>query len=312
MIKDFTDDYSIHGEKFLVVNAIVCKSAKGGKYLNIKLQDSSDVIEAKKWNATDDDETILRRGNIVRIHGVVSIYNKNLQLNIESAEICDSDNLDNYIVSSPLSEKYLRDEVARLFDSMQDEDLKLVLSEFLHKYDKQYFIYPSAVTNHHDYLRGLVTHSLTMAHLCVSIVEEYKLTGIELNKDLLICGALLHDIGKISEFTSEILPEYSTEGKLLGHISIGSCEIHEICEKLHIDHEKTMLLQHMILSHHGQYDFGSPVLPMTKEALILSMVDNLDAKLVMFDKEINNLLQEGTFTDRMAKLDNRSIYKPKK
>ncbi|MEG0978346.1 MAG: OB-fold nucleic acid binding domain-containing protein, partial [Bacilli bacterium] len=144
MIKDFTDDYSLHGEKFLVVNAIVCKSAKGGKYLNIKVQDSSDVIEAKKWNANDDDETILRRGNIVRIHGVVSIYNKNLQLNIESAEICDSANLDDYIVSSPLSEKYLRDEVARLMDLMQDEELKLVLGEFLHKYDKQYFIYPSA------------------------------------------------------------------------------------------------------------------------------------------------------------------------
>ena len=188
----------------------------------------------------------------------------------------------------------------------------LFRSAIYDKHEDTIYIYPAAVSNHHDYIRGLLTHSLTMAHMCDSIVEEYKKTNIILDRDVLIAGALLHDIGKIVEFTSPILPEYSMEGNLLGHISIGCSEVKEICDELGIEGEKGILLQHMILSHHGQYDFGSPVLPMTKEAMILSLVDNLDAKVVMTDKIEKSLVDEGTFSDRIVGLDGRRIYKTKK
>ena len=133
----------------------------------------------------------------------------------------------------------------------------------------------------------------------------------EADHDLLITGCLLHDMGKMIELEGPIVFKYSTEGKLLGHISIMAAEIRKAGEELDIKSEVPMLLEHMVLSHHGQQEFGSPVMPLTKEALLLSLIDNLDSKMVVVNKALADV-EPGAFSNKVFPLDNRSFYKPKK
>ena len=174
------------------------------------------------------------------------------------------------------------------------------------KYGDKIFSYPAAVSIHHEYSSGLLVHSLTMADIASFLAPIY-----EADYDLLITGCLLHDLGKIIELEGPIVYKYSTEGKLLGHISIMCAEIRKAAEDLKINSEIPLLLEHMVLSHHGQQEFGSPVMPLTKEALLLSLIDNLDSKMVVINKAINDV-EPGNFSNKVFPLDNRSFYKPKK
>ena len=129
------------------------------------------------------------------------------------------------------------------------------------------------------------------------------------DRSMLYAGAILHDIGKTVEFSGAVLPKYTVEGKLIGHISIMSALVKETANKLGYDNERVMLLQHMILSHHGKQEFGSPVLPLTLEAEILSFIDNLDSRINMITKALNEI-NEGEFTNHQYGLEGRCIYKP--
>ena len=129
------------------------------------------------------------------------------------------------------------------------------------------------------------------------------------DRSMLYAGAILHDIGKTVEFSGAVLPKYTVEGKLIGHISIMSALVKETANKLGYDNERVMLLQHMILSHHGKQEFGSPVLPLTLEAEILSFIDNLDSRINMITKALNDV-NEGEFTNHQYGLEGRCIYKP--
>jgi 3'-5' exoribonuclease len=131
----------------------------------------------------------------------------------------------------------------------------------------------------------------------------------KVNTSLLYAGIIMHDIGKTIELSGPIVPKYTTQGKLLGHISIINAEIYKVCQELGINGETSTLLQHMILSHHGQYEFGSPVLPMTKEAELLNFIDNMDSRMNAIDKAIS-LINEGEFTPRQFALEDRNFYKP--
>ena len=149
-------------------------------------------------------------------------------------------------------------------------------------------------------------HSTFMAEHCDYICTKYP----DINRDLLVTGALLHDFGKMIELEGPAVYKYSTEGKLLGHISIMCAELRMAAEKLSIKSEIPLLLEHIILSHHGQHEFGSPVLPMTKEALLISMLDNLDSKLNLLDRVYEGL-KPGEFSQKIPSMDGRSFYKAK-
>jgi 3'-5' exoribonuclease len=142
-------------------------------------------------------------------------------------------------------------------------------------------------------------------------LANYLCPIYDADRDLMITGCLLHDLGKIIELEGPIVYKYSLEGKLLGHISIMAAELRKAAQELDIKSETPLLLEHMILSHHGQLEFGSPVMPITKEALLLSLIDNLDSKMVVVDKALSDV-QEGNFSNKVFPLDNRSFYKPKK
>ena len=143
-----------------------------------------------------------------------------------------------------------------------------------------------------------------MLKLADQLIEVYSY----LDADLLYAGVILHDIGKVKEFTGPIVPAYSIEGSLVGHISIGHAMVKEMAEELHIEGEEVYLLEHMILSHHGKQEFGSPVLPQIPEAEALTLIDNVDARMNMFEKALHDT-EPGSYSARIFGLENRNVYK---
>lgn len=170
----------------------------------------------------------------------------------------------------------------------------------------KYYSYPLASKIHHNFLGGLSEHSLGMAKLCWMICKQYP----QLNRDLLVAGALIHDVGKTVEMSGPVTTEYTLEGKLEGHISIANGMLTEVAESLGLEGtEEAILLHHMILSHHGHYEFGSPVLPLIQEAEVLSLVDNMDARLNTL-KQALEPVKPGGYTSKLFALENRAFYKP--
>ena len=307
MISEFTDHDRIEGQ-FLLGSVSKGVNANGGSYFSVELRDASGQITAKKWDATLDDEQIFVTGNVISVIGETNKYRDALQLKILSAEVVPLDEIDvdRFVKAPPISKEELINKFNNYVKSVKNEDCQKLLKYMINKFDDKLYNYPAAVSIHHEYSSGLLVHSLTMADIAAMLCPIY-----DADYDLVITGCLLHDMGKIIELEGPIVYKYSLEGKLLGHISIMCAEIRKAAEELKITSEVPVLLEHMVLSHHGQQEFGSPVMPLTKEALLLSLIDNLDSKMVVVSKATEDL-EPGSFSTKVFPLDNRSFYKPKK
>ena len=307
MISEFTDHDHIEGQ-FLLGSVSKGVNATGGSYFSVELRDASGQITAKKWDATLDDEQIYVTGNVINVIGETNKYRDALQLKILSASVVPLEEIDvdRFVKAPPVSKEELINKFNNYVKSIKNEDCQKLLKYMINKFDDKLYNYPAAVSIHHEYSSGLLVHSLTMADIAAMLCPIY-----DADYDLVITGCLLHDMGKIIELEGPIVYKYSLEGKLLGHISIMCAEIRKAAEELKITSEVPVLLEHMVLSHHGQQEFGSPVMPLTKEALLLSLIDNLDSKMVVVSKATEDL-EPGNFSTKVFPLDNRSFYKPKK
>ena len=307
MISSFSDGMRVEGQ-FLVGNASKSINNLGSFYYTLELRDASGVIPAKKWEVTSEDEKILVAGNVVLVTGEVVKYRDALQLKVLKASLVEEEDIDFLSLLTP--PPVPKDELIKKFNyyvsSVKDKDCAALLSYFINKYKDKLFVYPAGVSVHHEYSSGLLTHLTSMAELGDFLANKYQ----PLNRDLLITGILLHDIGKLIELEGPVVYHYSVEGKLLGHISIMTAEIREAANELHITSEIPMLLEHMVLSHHDKPEFGSPVSPMIKEALLLTMIDNMDSKMAIVTKALETV-EEGEFTQKLYPLDGRSLYKHK-
>lgn len=282
--------------------------ANRSTYLSITLQDDTGTIEAKLWNATKEQVETIVTGCLLQIKGDVIKYNEDRQMKIVKVAVSSNNDNDKlkFLKSAPIEGQTLMDQIMAYVERIDNLKLyQLVKSLILEHYDKLK-IYPAASKNHHEYVSGLAHHTLGMLKLADAMIELYP----NLNKDLLFSGIVLHDLGKTVELSGPIVPEYTVEGKLLGHISISQALIKEKADQMNIDGEEVVLLQHMILAHHGKNEYGSPVLPLIKEAEILYLIDNMDARMVMMDKALEQT-EPGSFTKRVFSLENRSLYKPK-
>lgn len=309
MISDFVDGMKANGQ-YLVANAAKCVTNAGLTYYNVELRDCSGNIAAKKWDATEADEAIFVAGNVIYIDdGSVLQYRDNLQVKIVKAHLVNPESIDFSVLLTP--PPVPREELERRFnayvESVQDPDCRKLLDYFVNKYSSQLYVYPAGVSVHHEYSSGLLMHLTSMADLGEFLAKKYA----PVNSDLLITGILLHDIGKLVELEGPVVYHYSTEGKLLGHISIMTAEIRIAAKELGLTSEIPMLLEHMVLSHHDKPEFGSPVGPMIKEALLLTYIDNLDSKMAIASKALD-AVEPGEFTQKVYPLDNRTLYKPKK
>ena len=306
MIADFNDHEHIEGQ-FLLGNVSKGVNANGGAYFSVELRDASGQIVAKKWDATAADEQIFIVGNVLSITGETNLYREQLQLKILTAELVPLEQIDveKFVKAPPVSKEELIARFKNHVASVKNEDCQKLLKYMMDKFGDKIFSYPAAVSIHHEYSSGLLMHSVTMADHAAYLAPIY-----EADHDLMITGCLLHDLGKIIELEGPIVYKYSLEGKLLGHISIMCAEIRKAAEELKLTSEVPLLLEHMVLSHHGQQEFGSPVMPYTKEALLLSLIDNLDSKMVVVDKALQDV-EPGNFSNKVFPLDNRAFYKPK-
>ena len=307
MIASFEDHEHIEGQ-FLLGNVSKGVNANGGAYLSVELRDASGSIVGKKWDATMEDEQLFIVGNVIQVVGETNKYKDQLQLKILSAQLVPLEEIDveKFVKAPPVAKETLIERFNAHVNSIKNEDCLKLLNYMINKFGDKLYSYPAAVSIHHEYSSGLLMHSISMADLANYLCPVY-----DCDHDLMITGCLLHDMGKIIELEGPIVYKYSTEGKLLGHISIMAAELRKAADELKIKSEVPLLLEHMVLSHHGQQEFGSPVMPLTKEALLLSLIDNLDSKMVVVNKAVADV-EPGNFSNKVFPLDNRSFYKPNK
>lgn len=306
-VKDIKDGDHVN-DLFVVSSVNKCTSDKAKTYLNITLQDNSGSISAKKWEVLPGDTDFIKTNNIIEVEGEVTDYKGSLQMKVLFARPIDISTVDlsDFKKVSPIPLKDMKAKLDKYLKSFKDPDVALITNKVIeHFYDK-YITYPAAVKVHHEFGSGIIHHSLAMADLAEEVAKLYP----QVDRDILVAGTLLHDIGKTIEYKDGPVPEQTVEGKLCGHISIMYAEFKRIVETLNIKSEVPMLLEHMILAHHGQLDFGSPVVPCTREAMLLSMIDLLDSKMMCLDKYLD-ATEPGEFTERIWSMDNASFYKPK-
>ena len=207
----------------------------------------------------------------------------------------------------PVDPKDLRDYLAQMIFKIENPVWQRVVRALYSKYDKEFYSYPAAKTNHHAFESGLAFHTATMVRLADAIGDIYP----QLNKSLLFAGIMLHDLAKVIELSGPDDTEYTVRGNLIGHIALIDEEITKVLLELKIDDSKedVTVLRHVILSHHGLLEYGSPVRPRIMEAEILHMIDNLDAEMMMMTGALAKV-GEGEMTSRIFAMDNRSFYKP--
>ena len=298
-VKDFIDR-ECHIDLAIVVSVTEGKSSKGSKYLSLVLQDSTGTIDAKKWDASPSDEVLLGVKKVVALDGYPLMYNGNqLQYKINDYEPVYTYN--------EVDRKLLEEKFLGYIDAIKDVEIQTIVKEIVNNKYSKILLHPAAKTNHHEYAGGLLHHEVSMLDLAKAIANLYP----TINKDLLYAGIILHDLGKTVELSGPIATEYTLQGKLIGHISIIQTDIVEAAKKHNIEGEVVTLLQHMVLSHHGKLEYGSPVLPLTLEAEVMYQIDNIDSKIVMINKALKDVEVGGNST-RIMGLDGRSFYKHSK
>lgn len=288
----------------MIARAEIGRTAKNTPYLTLALQDASGTLDSRYWNLSEEEAKAWKEGMVVEARGELKRYRNAWQMRVFSLKQTDGDPVD-FVPNAPVSREKMADEIAGMIDAMDNEVIRQVTKTLLDEYGKEFFSYPAAVRNHHNYPGGLAWHSLSMARMALHIIDQYGW----LDRDLLVSGVLLHDLAKIFEYTQPVLPEYTIEGNLVGHISMGTQLIDRAAVSLGVEQsEEVMLMKHMLLSHHGKYEYGSPVLPMIPEAEVLTLLDNLDSRLFMIENMIEQVAP-GCFGPRNFALDNRMFYR---
>ena len=294
--------------ELLVTNCTKGMSNAGSPYLNITLQDKSGVVEGKKWDAQEIDSIIAEPGKIIGMVADVIDYRGAKQLKILSLNEVDQSSVsfERFCMPSPVPQEELIRKLNGYINGIQDKDCKAIVSKIINDNYNAFITYPAASRNHHEFMSGLLYHTVSMANMAMLIASYYD----NIDKDILLSGVILHDVGKVIELSGPVATKYTLEGKLLGHISIVMAKIRKCAEDLNITSEVPTLLEHMVLSHHGSRDFGSPVLPLTREAVILHFVDDLDSKMNILDKALADI-EEGEWSQRIIAMEGRAFYKPK-
>lgn len=295
---------------FLIHRATQGVTAQGKDYITLFLQDKSGDIEAKLWTVSKEDMQILQPETIVWVKGDVINYRGRKQMKVNQFRLSkpeDGFKTQDFVDGAPLSPDEIQENISHYILDIENANLQRITCHLLKKYQDKFFTYPAASSHHHNFASGLSYHVLTMLEIAKSLCNIYPL----LNRSLLYSSIILHDLGKVRELSGPVATTYTVEGNLLGHISIASDEVAEAAKELGIDGEEVMLLRHMILAHHGKMEFGSPKLPHLKEAEILFFIDNIDAKMNMFEKAFKKT-DKGQFTERIFGMENRQFYNPEK
>jgi 3'-5' exoribonuclease len=266
---------------FSVMQASVGRTRNDKPYLRLQLADCYGTIEARMWDDVEAATSVVRTGAYIGVRGCLETYQNQRQLRVDAASPLRVE-LDDLVLFLPRSARgadLMDAELAALIHSISDPGLSQLLAALLAPASdtgQAFRLAPAAKQNHHAYLGGLLEHTLSVARLCDTLADHY---GTALDRDLLVAAALLHDIGKVREIGARAGFPYTDEGKLLGHILIGMQMVADAARGVpQLGENRLMLLQHLIASHQGRYEWHSPREPRTLEALVLHYADDLDAK----------------------------------
>lgn len=311
LIKTFKVGEEITG--YYLVKAKNIKTSSANKpYIDFTLQDISGEVNAKLWDAKGDVETQYNPGEIVKVMGSVTQWQQSVQLKIiKIRTLNEEDEVDysQFIPTAPIEAQNMFDEILGFVAEIQNDDIRKLVEALIEIYERQLMYYPAAKSNHHAIKSGLLYHILRMLRSAKALGSVYK----NLNMDLVYAGVILHDIEKINEMDASdvgVVEGYTKEGQLLGHIIMGIKRIDQVSERLGIDPEISLLVQHMILTHHYEPDFGSPKKPLIPEGELLHYLDMIDARMYDMNKALKEVETE-QFTEPVFVLDRRKLYKSK-
>lgn len=296
---------------FVVLKARLGYS-KNGPYWDLEVQDKTGRIPAKIWHPLSNNYQEIKEDSFVKIKGQVDNFRENLQINVNTLDYANDNEikLEELIpCSDPPPEELIKELETLCLEKLQYRPWKRLCGLILNdRYIRERFILlPGAVNVHHVYRGGLLEHTLSVCKLSLDIAKNYT----DVDREIILVGSLLHDLGKIKEYDGNISYNVTDSGRLLGHIVLGLSMIDPFLEKISGLQEDLILhLKHIIASHHGEYEFGSPKRPMTKEAYIVHAADNIDAKMSMINSAIEELEEKGENWSKYMKFLERKIFKP--
>ncbi len=274
---------------FLVKQKSISFTKTGKPYLNLTLIDKTGEINGKVWEQAESLSKLFKKDDFIKIKSSSVTYQNSLQLNISAITLCPTSEIDitGFLpqAKNDIEQTFLK--LKTIIEEVRNPHLKQLLDLFMadEQFVRLFKTSPAAKNLHHVYLGGLLEHTLSVSNLILQVCEHYQ----GLNLDLLLTGGILHDAGKIHELTCSRSFDYSDQGRLIGHITLG---VEMIDEKIRLipdfPRELAIELKHLIISHHGEYQYGSPKRPKTVEALILYYLDDLDAKV----EEIQSFIQQ--------------------
>lgn len=279
----------------------------GAPYLDLIIGDKDGEMFAKYWEATAPG--LFEQDMVVKIRGTIEQYNGKDQFRVSQirpVNSSDNYNLSDLIPSSDIGGEQLFNMIKNRVNNFDDNDLKAIVNKIIDERREKLITCPAALRLHHAMLGGLMYHTMSIIRMAEEICKIYD----NIDKDLLLAGAILHDVAKTWEFETGdtgLAKGYSVEGELIGHLVKGAMYIDEAAKELNITSDRVFLLEHMVLSHHGIPDYGSPIRPMFLEAVILSALDTLDAEIYEIN-DATSKVEAHTFTDRQWALDNRKLY----
>ncbi len=279
-VDDIREKTKVEGN-FLVTRKDMAVGKSGKPYIMARLMDSTGEVEARVWDNADAAAANFNKDDVCRVEGFAVSYQGGLQVNISAIAALPEDRytLRDFLPSTEREPDEMFADLTEIISSMTDSDIRGFFDSLFAE-DKGvvelFKLAPAAKGMHHNRLGGLLEHVLSVAKLAEFVSSHYD----NIDRDMLLAGVILHDIGKIHELSYKRSFDYTDDGQLLGHITIGASMIDEIIRDIDgFPEEKAVLMKHMVLSHHGVLEFGSPKVPMTVEAVILSFIDDLDAKV---------------------------------
>ena len=299
---DYVNDYFVAARKDLR------SRQNGGKFLGMVFKDRSGEIGGIMWNNATEVSRLFELGDVVNVRGKVNSYQSRLQIQVDQVlPLREGEFSVEDLVAQPADSQEDLERFRAILATIEDPWLRKLVDAFWADEDlaARFALAAAAKKWHHEYRGGLVRHCYEMARLAETICELYP----EIDRDLLLTGVLLHDIGKISEMSHELFVDYTNAGKLLGHLQIGADMAQEKMSAIDgFPEEVRLQLLHFILSHHGELENGSPVLPKTIEAIVLHHIDNLDAQAAAFSRVIRETREKGQEWSDYLPLISRVIW----
>lgn len=308
-VAELIKDMILKNETFLIISSETLKDKNNKEYMKIKLGDKSGKIDAYLWSdkLVNVDQSILKSGVMVDISGKIGAFKDSLQVVIEEIQRSNETKMEEYIESSVYSPDEMMEELLRFINEIKDRKIKEIVKNIISDKDieRRLKYWPAASAVHHNFRSGLLQHVIEMLNISNSLRRFFP----NVNFDVLIAGIILHDIGKVRELDGyDLSVPYSKEGSLLGHITI-SLQIFDQFGGKNLPENLYLHIAHLILSHHGKQEYGSPIVPATVEAIMLSNIDELSAKSRTADSARKKIPRNMEFGERNMWLENAKMWR---